>query len=140
MLKKPPLAFSNSPPTGFNRDGFCRTGPEDRGNHAVAGTVTDDFLSISASQGNNLRTVGFKQGSKWCLCTSRWKEALDAYRDGKISREAVPTVHLHAAEQSALNEVKFQELKEFAAEAEASNGFFRPVSSSDMPSSSIREV
>ncbi len=31
--------------TGFYRDGYCRVGPEDAGNHSVAGT----YLSHSSS-------------------------------------------------------------------------------------------
>lgn len=63
--------------TGYKRDGYCRTGPDDPGNHAVAAVVTDEFLDFSASRGNDIRKqVGIKDGTKWCLCTSRWKEAL----------------------------------------------------------------
>ena len=31
--------------TGFYRDGYCRVGPEDGGNHAVAGTLSSHPLS-----------------------------------------------------------------------------------------------
>ena len=37
VFKKPLGLFSKEPTTGFYRDGYCRTGPEDGGNHAVAG-------------------------------------------------------------------------------------------------------
>lgn len=30
--------------TGFFRDGYCRVGPEDGGNHAVAGKLSSAFL------------------------------------------------------------------------------------------------
>jgi len=40
--------------------------------------VTDEFLDFSASRGNDLRKIGLTGGCKWCLCTSRWKEAVDA--------------------------------------------------------------
>ena len=43
VLKKPLALFSQKPMTGFYRDGYCRVGPEDGGNHAVAGT----FPSLS---------------------------------------------------------------------------------------------
>jgi len=49
-----------------------------RGKTAV---VTDKFLDFSASRGNDLRKIGLTGGCKWCLCTARWKEALDA-REG----------------------------------------------------------
>ena len=40
MFKKPLGLFSQKPMTGFFRDGYCRTGPDDVGNHAVAGMST----------------------------------------------------------------------------------------------------
>ena len=107
VLKKPLALFSQKPMTGFYRDGYCRVGPEDGGNHAVAGTLfsiisdiylnpcaicrasrlmlfcgdtgvlTKEFLDFSASRGNNLRSIGLEPGCKWCLCTARWKEAME---------------------------------------------------------------
>lgn len=82
--------FSKQPMTGFYRDGYCRVGASDGGNHAVAGIVTEEFLDYSASHGNDLRVVGLSEGCKWCLCAGRWKEALDAFKDGKIGRNGVP--------------------------------------------------
>ena len=40
--------------------------------------MTDEFLDFTASKGNNLRSVGLTAGCKWCLCASRWKEAMNA--------------------------------------------------------------
>lgn len=40
---------------GFYRDGYCRSGAADYGNHAVAGIVSEEFLDFTASQGNDLR-------------------------------------------------------------------------------------
>ena len=37
VFKKPLALFSKEPLTGFYRDGYCRVGKEDGGNHAVAG-------------------------------------------------------------------------------------------------------
>ena len=42
------------------------------------GVLTKEFLDFSASRGNNLRSIGLEPGCKWCLCTARWKEAMDA--------------------------------------------------------------
>ena len=113
--------FSNDPPTGYFRDGYCRTGPEDKGNHAIAATVNDEFLDFSASKGNNLKDVGVKSGTKWCLCTHRWKEAFDAAQRGDLSKSAVPQVHIHATHESALNQVSYSDLKKYAADPEAPN-------------------
>ena len=77
--------------TGFYRDGYCRVGPEDSGNHAIAGVLSKEFLDFSAARGNNLRVVpGIEPGCKWCLCTARWKEAVDAAKGGKEGEGVVP--------------------------------------------------
>jgi uncharacterized protein (DUF2237 family) len=72
----------NQPKTGFYRDGFCHTGPEDYGTHVACATVTKEFLDFTLSKGNDLITPrlemnfpGLKPGDKWCLCASRWLEA-----------------------------------------------------------------
>ncbi|KIW03542.1 uncharacterized protein PV09_05303 [Verruconis gallopava] len=105
--------FSRQPLTGFNRDGFCRVTAGDFGNHSVAGVVSEEFLDFTASRGNDLRVVGLSEGCKWCLCASRWKEALDAFRAGRISRNGVPKVRLESTDQSALRTISLQDLEEF---------------------------
>ena len=42
------------------------------------GVLTKEFLDFTASRGNNLRSIGLEPGCKWCLCTARWKEAVNA--------------------------------------------------------------
>jgi uncharacterized protein len=140
VFKKPLAFFSNRPTTGFYRDGYCRVGPEDRGNHAVAGVVTKEFLEYSASKGNDLRTIGLTDGCKWCLCTTRWKEALDGFKNGEIGEKAVPKVFLHATDQSALEKLPMEDLKKFAAEGEATTVEKRPVELGSRPSAAIKEV
>ena len=100
--------------TGFHRDGYCRTSAADSGNHAVAGVVTDEFLQFSASRGNDLRLAGLTDGCKWCLCTGRWLEAYQAYRDGVIGVNAVPKIDMDATEDSVLKKVEMETLKSFA--------------------------
>lgn len=90
----------------------------DRGNHAVAGIVSEEFLDYTAAQGNDLRPVGLSEGCKWCLCTSRWLEAFRAFETGRISRDAVPKVDLDATEESALQRIDLQTLRGFAVERE----------------------
>ena len=84
-----------SPMTGYFRDGSCRTIGEDIGTHTVCAVMTDEFLSFSASRGNDLITPaphyqfpGLKAGDKWCLCVSRWIEAEKANKAPKIILEA----------------------------------------------------
>ena len=68
--------------TGFYRDGFCSTGQDDLGRHTVCVQVTDEFLTFSASVGNDLSTPapqylfpGLREGDIWCLCAERWAQA-----------------------------------------------------------------
>ena len=79
------LPCSYDPLTGFFRDGCCNTDDEDRGLHLVCARVTKAFLAFSLERGNDLvsprpqhRFHGLKPGDRWCLCTSRWEEALEA--------------------------------------------------------------
>jgi len=107
------------PPTGYHRDGYCRVTEEDSANHSVAATVTPAFLKFTNSKGNNLESAGVKPNMKWCLCASRWKEAYDAFKDGKLEKEAVPQVYLHASDKKALDVVAYKALSEFKAPPEA---------------------
>ena len=106
---------STSPRTGFYRDGCCNTGPEDVGLHVVCAQVTDDFLAFSAEQGNDLSTPapefgfpGLKPGDRWCICASRWREALDA--------GIAPPVVLSATHEETLAIIALADLKRFAVD------------------------
>ncbi|MCA1622991.1 MAG: DUF2237 domain-containing protein [Acidobacteria bacterium] len=103
------------PLTGFYRDGFCKTGAEDRGSHTVCIRVTDDFLKFSKSRGNDLSTPrpefqfpGLQDGDKWCLVAVRWQEALEA--------GIAPDVVLEATDEAALQYVSLEDLKKYRAE------------------------
>ena len=105
------------PMTGFYRDGYCRTGPDDLGRHTICILATDEFLEYSRSVGNDLSTPmpqyafpGLKAGDKWCLVAMRWQQALE---DGMA-----PHVVLDATHESALEIVKIEDLKLYAVEAE----------------------
>ena len=106
----------------------------------MAGVVTKEFLEYSASKGNDLRTIGLTDGCKWCLCTTRWKEALDGFKNGEIGEKAVPKVFLHATDQSALEKLPMEDLKKFAAEGEATTVEKSPVEPGSRPSAAIKEV
>ncbi len=84
-----------SPMTGFYRDGCCHTGEEDFGQHLVCAKLTQEFLLFSQDRGNDLITPkpqyqfpGLKPGDKWCVCLSRWLEALKAGYACPIDLEA----------------------------------------------------
>ncbi len=113
VLGTPLQGCCSSPKTGFYRDGFCHTGPGDRGLHVVCVELTEEFLAFSKRQGNDLSTPvpefgfpGLHPGDRWCLCVSRWKDALDV--------GYAPRVVLEATHISALEYVSLEELQKYA--------------------------
>ena len=108
------LPCSFEPLTGYYRDGCCNTGGDDVGVHTVCAVMTDDFLAFSKAAGNDLSTPmpqygfpGLVAGDRWCLCASRWAEALDA--------GAAPRVVLEATHFSTLDFVSLRDLQAHAA-------------------------
>jgi uncharacterized protein (DUF2237 family) len=104
-----------SPLTGFYRDGFCQTGPGDTGLHTVCVEVTAEFLAFSKARGNDLSTPvpewefpGLQPGDRWCLCMTRWTEALE--------EGVAPKVALEATHISALEFVDLETLQQYALE------------------------
>ena len=102
---------SFSPMTGWYRDGSCKTDPTDIGRHTVCAVMTDQFLSYSKAQGNDLSTPqlgfpGLKKGDHWCLCAPRWREA---FEDGMA-----PLIDLEATEESTLDLIEIEILKKFS--------------------------
>jgi uncharacterized protein len=104
---------SLDPMTGFYRNGCCDTDSNDRGLHLVCAQVTEEFLRFSKSKGNNLITPfplfnfpGLKPGDRWCLCVTRWKEALNA--------GVAPPVILAATHEAVLEYVSLEELQKHA--------------------------
>ena len=82
ILGKELKVCSTNPMTGFYRDGYCRTGPDDSGKHTVCAKMNKSFLDYTKEKGNDLSSV-VKSGQKWCLCESRWSEA---FNDGKAPK------------------------------------------------------
>jgi len=113
VLGEPLQPCSFEPLTGFYRDGCCHTGPGDRGLHTVCMQATAEFLQFSREAGNDLSTPmpeyafpGLKPGDQWCLCVTRWQEALEA--------DCAPRVVLAATHISALEFVLLEDLKRHA--------------------------
>lgn len=105
---------SKKPKTGYFRNGYCDTCPEDVGKHTVCIEATDDFLEFSKLNGNDLSTPipeyefpGVKAGERWCLCAMRWVEAYQANK--------APKLVLHSTHESMLELVPLEILEEFAA-------------------------
>ena len=113
VLGEPLQACSSDPLTGFFRNGYCTTGPDDVGRHVVCAEMTAEFLAFSKSRGNDLSTPrpemafpGLRPGDRWCLVAERWVEALAA--------GMAPRVALMSSHQGALKHVDLATLKRFA--------------------------
>ena len=115
VLNGPLQTCGTDPTTGFYRNGCCDTGAGDVGIHVVCAEMTAEFLAFSASRGNDLSTPvphfgfpGLRPGDRWCLCASRWQEALV----GGVA----PPVILEATHMSALEFVSLDDLRAHAVE------------------------
>jgi uncharacterized protein (DUF2237 family) len=56
VLGGPLAPCCEDPATGFFRDGYCHTGPQDVGSHTICASVTAAFLAFSREHGNDLGT------------------------------------------------------------------------------------
>jgi uncharacterized protein (DUF2237 family) len=77
--------------------------------------MTAEFLSFSRKRGNDLSTPrpefafpGLVPGDRWCLCVTRWREALRA--------GVAPPVVLAATHERALDVVSLADLRAHALE------------------------
>ena len=96
--------------TGWYRNSTCETDANDGGRHVICAHMTEEFLSFSKAMGNDLSTPmpqynfqGLKEGDCWCLCATRWQEALESGVAHKVK--------LAACEESALEVVNLEDLK-----------------------------
>jgi uncharacterized protein (DUF2237 family) len=103
------------PVTGYFRDGSCRAAGEDFGTHLVCARMTREFLDFTLARGNDLVTPhpefrfrGLGPGDRWCLCVTRWREALKA--------GVAPPVVLEATHERALEYVALEDLRRHALE------------------------
>jgi uncharacterized protein (DUF2237 family) len=115
VLDQPLQLCSESPLTGFYRNGYCQTESEDRGQHTVCAVVDNAFLQYTLDQGNDLLTPrpalgfpGLKPGDHWCLCAARWKEA---HQEGRA-----PKIVLAATHKKALDIVDLDTLLMYAVD------------------------
>jgi len=112
---EPLLTCSDTPMTGFFRDGCCNTSPEDVGSHTVCVEMSRGFLEFSRFRGNDLSTPhpefgfpGLKPGDRWCLCATRWLEAHE--------NDMAPRVFLQRTHRKALETVPLSTLRRYAAD------------------------
>lgn len=113
VLGGPLQVCGQNPMTGFYRNGCCETGQMDQGSHTVCAQVTEAFLAFTRSRGNDLTQPlpwadfpGLKPGDRWCLCASRWQEALEA--------GVAPPIDLAATHAAALRLVAIEDLQRHA--------------------------
>ena len=109
------------PPTGFYRDGCCRTGPGDFGSHTICAVVTAEFLDYQQRVGNDLSTPipeyqfpGLEPGDRWCVTTRAWLRAQ--------AQGVAAFVVLAATHERALDAVSLDVLKEYAVDVPADPG------------------
>lgn len=111
------MPCSYDPMTGYYRTGCCENHGDDPGMHVICCRVTDDFLEFSKAKGNDLSTpmpeygfAGLTDGDQWCVCASRWAEAL-------VESRACPVV-LESTHVSALEFVDLADLRSHAVTAD----------------------
>ena len=89
---------STDPMTGFFRTGDCQVTEEDVGNHGVGNDLSTPHPEFDFP--------GVKPGQRWCLCSARWQEALQA--------GMAPQVVLESTSLAALEVVRLADLKRYA--------------------------
>lgn len=106
------------PLTGFLRDGWCSTGPEDVGSHTICAVVSAEFLEHQRSIGNDLATPrpqyrfpGLVPGDRWCVTAANWARAcadgvaapvvLAATNEAVLAVVPLATLQLHAVDVPA---------------------------------------
>jgi uncharacterized protein (DUF2237 family) len=121
VLGGPLESCSTDPLTGFYRDGFCRTGPDDLGSHTICAVVSAEFLEYQQSIGNDLSTFvpehlfpGLTPGDRWCVTTRAWMRAHEA--------GVAAFVVLAATDERTLELVPLKLLKEYAVDVPADPG------------------
>jgi uncharacterized protein (DUF2237 family) len=104
-----------NPMTGFYRDGKCNTCKNDAGSHTICIEISQEFLEYSRFKGNDLSTPrpeydfkGLIPGDSWCVCASRWLEAVET--------NMAPRVHLQRTHIKALDIVPIEILKKYAVD------------------------
>lgn len=113
------IECGRDPLTGFHRTGCCDTGSDDAGVHVVCAVMTPEFLAFCRASGNDLSSPtpwfpGLNPGDRWCLCASRWAEALEA--------GMAPPVVLEATHARALDWADMGDLRRHAYDDPQSAG------------------
>lgn len=109
VLGEPLVPCGTDPLTGYFRDGFCASAPEDVGSHTICALMTAEFLEFQRQTGNNLVDPvpaygfpGLHPGDPWCVVAPRW---VYAYRSGVIAPVVLAATHEAALEYVTLEEL-----------------------------------
>jgi len=110
VLGLPLETCSQTPLTGYFRNGACDTCDQDSGSHTVCAIMNAEFLAYSKYVGNDLSTPrpefgfnGLKPGDQWCLCASRY---LQAYDEGCAPQVCLQATHIRALEIVSIDKLK----------------------------------
>ena len=106
------------PLTGFYRDGWCQTGPQDLGSHTICAVVTAEFLDHQREIGNDLSTPmpeylfpGLVPGDRWCVTAANW---LRAHQAGSAAPVVLASTH-----EAVLGLIPLEILQEHAVDVPA---------------------
>ena len=95
----PLVGCSVDPLTGWFRDGSCRSGEDDAGQHTICAVVTAEFLAHQQQIGNDLSTPrpaynfpGLKPGDRWCVTARNW---FRAHNDGAAAPVVLEATNLN---------------------------------------------
>ncbi len=95
----PLVGCSVDPLTGWFRDGSCRSGEDDAGQHTICAVVTAEFLAHQKQIGNDLSTPrpaynfpGLKPGDRWCVTARNW---FRAHNDGAAAPVVLEATNLN---------------------------------------------
>ncbi len=109
------------PLTGFYRDGWCQTGPQDLGSHTICAVVTAEFLDHQREIGNDLSTPmpeylfpGLVPGDRWCVTAANW---LRAHQAGSAAPVVLASTH-----EAVLGLIPLEILQEHAVDVPADPG------------------
>ena len=115
VLGTPLEPCGTDPLTGFFRDGWCTTGPQDLGSHTICAVMTSEFLEHQRSIGNDLSTPvptygfpGLRPGDRWCVTARNWARA---HQDGAAAPVVLASTH-----SSVLEIVPLDVLREHAVD------------------------
>ncbi|MFD0891540.1 DUF2237 family protein [Streptosporangium algeriense] len=132
VFGEPLLACGFDPITGYRRDGYCHTGPDNPKGHTVCAIVDEDFIAFQSTVDNDIATPrpdlafpGLKPGDHWCVIAAKWYEAY-------LAGHACP-VNLAATNVRALEVIPHEVLMEYGVDLRPTDARPTDVRAVDTP-------